>query len=123
MVPGVTSGMFLRITQNGELCYSRCFRFRCVWANVDDGGVDCVDKMKESLGLLHLVCTHDVLQRCGKGGILYLCHPTLHCWISANPADEGVRPYPQLHERVLKLANGMDESASVVVGNGMVSLM
>ena len=27
---GVTCGMFLRITQNGELCYSRCFRFR--WA-------------------------------------------------------------------------------------------
>ena len=43
---GATSGTFLRITQNGELCYSRCFRFRWVWANADDGGVDYVDKMK-----------------------------------------------------------------------------
>ena len=25
---GVTGGLFLRITQNGELCNSRCFRFR-----------------------------------------------------------------------------------------------
>ena len=65
-------------------------------------------------GLLHLVCTHDVLQRCGTGGIMYLCHPTLHCWICTNSAGKGVRLFPQLQERVLKLANGIDESASAV---------
>ena len=65
---GVTGGMFLRITQNGELC--------CSLASASA----VLEQMQTMMGSIMLTrrrrarasytgCTHDVLRRCGTGGI------------------------------------------------------
>ena len=77
---GVTGGVFLRIMQNEELCYSLASA---------SAVLEQMDPMKGSIMLRRRRalpptpgCAHDFLQRFGSGGILkFVSSDTLHCWI------------------------------------------